>query len=70
MDITQKTVSSKDGTTIAFEQTGKGPAIVLVGAALADRTGITKLARLLAAATMLSNSSLVKVWAFRLESSQ
>jgi pimeloyl-ACP methyl ester carboxylesterase len=48
MDNAQKTVTSKDGTTIAFEQSGTGPAIVIVGAALADRTGTTKLAKLLA----------------------
>ena len=42
------TVLSKDGTTIAFEQSGTGPVIVLVGAALADRAGTAKIARLLA----------------------
>lgn len=42
------TVLSKDGTTIAFEQSGTGPVIVLVGAALADRAGTAKLAKLLA----------------------
>jgi pimeloyl-ACP methyl ester carboxylesterase len=47
MDPLHKTVTSKDGTTIAFEQSGIGPAIVLVGAALADRTGIKKLAKCL-----------------------
>jgi len=45
---TQKSVVSKDGATIAFEQSGSGPAIVLVSAALADRDGAAKLARLLA----------------------
>jgi pimeloyl-ACP methyl ester carboxylesterase len=43
----QKTVTSKDGTTIAFEQSGKGPTVVLVSAALADRDGTAKLAKLL-----------------------
>lgn len=42
------TVLSKDGTTIAYEQSGTGPVMVLVGAALADRAGTAKLARLLA----------------------
>jgi pimeloyl-ACP methyl ester carboxylesterase len=41
----QKTVTSRDGTTIAFEQSGSGPVIILVSAALADRTGMTKLAK-------------------------
>jgi pimeloyl-ACP methyl ester carboxylesterase len=48
MDTLQKTVTSKDGTIIAFEQLGAGPTIVLVAAALADRAGITKLAKILA----------------------
>ena len=48
-------VKSKDGTTIAFEQSGRGPAVVLVGAALADRTGTAKLARLLAATFTVVN---------------
>jgi hypothetical protein len=29
-----RTVTSKDGTTIAFDQTGKGPTIILVNGAL------------------------------------
>jgi pimeloyl-ACP methyl ester carboxylesterase len=40
----QKNVTSKDGTTIAYEQTGKGPAVILVAAALADRGGARRLA--------------------------
>jgi len=48
MNTIQKTVTSKDGTTIAFEQLGVGPAIVLVDPALAYRTGSAKLANLLA----------------------
>jgi len=36
-----RTVTSKDGTTIAFEQTGKGPALILVVGAFNDRmTGV------------------------------
>lgn len=31
-----KAVTSKDGTTIAFERSGKGPALIIVGGALAD----------------------------------
>jgi pimeloyl-ACP methyl ester carboxylesterase len=30
---------SRDGTRIAFEKVGKGPALVMVGGALSDRTG-------------------------------
>ena len=48
MDTLQETVASADGTTIAFEQSGTGPVIVLVAAALADRAGTVKLARHLA----------------------
>jgi pimeloyl-ACP methyl ester carboxylesterase len=46
------TVQSADGTTIAYEHTGHGPALILVGGALNDRTGRasgTPLAALLAA---------------------
>jgi len=36
-----RTVTSKDGTTIAFEQTGQGPALILVVGAFNDRmTGV------------------------------
>lgn len=42
------TVDSKDGTTIAFEITGKGPPLILVAPALADRTDHGQLAALLA----------------------
>lgn len=44
----QKTATSKDGTLIAYEQTGSGPVIILVSAALADRDGARCLARQLA----------------------
>jgi pimeloyl-ACP methyl ester carboxylesterase len=33
-----KTVTSKDGTTIAFDQLGKGPAVILVAGALGTRS--------------------------------
>ena len=42
------TVTSRDGTTIAFEQSGRGPAIVLVGGTLGDRSQQAPLAALLA----------------------
>jgi len=41
-------VTSKDGTTIAFDQSGKGPAVVLVGGILGDRSQQAPLAPLLA----------------------
>jgi pimeloyl-ACP methyl ester carboxylesterase len=43
----QKTAVSKDGTVIAYEQTGRGPVVILVSAALADRSGNRRLARVL-----------------------
>src|SRR5947209_3076519 len=42
------TVTSKDGTTIAFERTGAGPAVVLVGGVLGDHAQQTPVAALLA----------------------
>lgn len=45
-----KTVTSKDGTTIAFDQSGKGPAIILVAGAIQYRAfdqGSAQLATLL-----------------------
>ena len=45
IDAKQKTVTSKDGTLIAFEQTGAGPVVIVVTGALADRTGTRPLAR-------------------------
>src|SRR4051812_14851425 len=33
-----RTITSQDGTSIAFEQTGKGPALILVVGAFNDRT--------------------------------
>jgi pimeloyl-ACP methyl ester carboxylesterase len=47
MGTVQKTAISQDGTVIAYEQSGSGPALVLVSAALADRSGDRKLARYL-----------------------
>jgi pimeloyl-ACP methyl ester carboxylesterase len=47
-DAIQKTVKSKDGTLIAYEQTGAGPVVILVSAALAERDGARRLARQLA----------------------
>jgi len=41
-------VTSKDGTTIAYEQTGSGPAVVIVGNVLGDRSQQADLAALLA----------------------
>ena len=43
-----RTVLSKDGTAIAFDQSGSGPAIILVGGALSERSAGVPLAALLA----------------------
>jgi len=48
MQAAQKNVTSKDGTIIAYEQTGTGPVVIVVAAALADRGGTTRLAKHLA----------------------
>jgi pimeloyl-ACP methyl ester carboxylesterase len=48
MDTIQKNVTSKDGTSIAFEQSGTGLVVILVAAALADRSGTARLAKHLA----------------------
>jgi pimeloyl-ACP methyl ester carboxylesterase len=42
------TVTSRDGTTIAFDRTGDGPAVILVTGAFGDRTHMAPLAALLA----------------------
>jgi len=41
-------VTSKDGTGIAYDKVGKGPALVVVNGALANRAGGAELAQLLA----------------------
>jgi pimeloyl-ACP methyl ester carboxylesterase len=43
-----KTVLSKDGTHIAFEQSGRGPALILVAGALSGKASGARLANLLA----------------------
>ena len=48
MDKVQASVTSRDGTRIAFERSGTGPAVILVGSALADRSDTTRLAARLA----------------------
>ncbi|HEU5226157.1 MAG TPA: alpha/beta hydrolase, partial [Actinomycetota bacterium] len=42
------TVTSKDGTTIAFDPSGEGPPLLVVGGALNDRRAAATLAGLLA----------------------
>jgi pimeloyl-ACP methyl ester carboxylesterase len=42
------TVTSADGTRIAFEQTGDGPPVILIGGAFNDRTTVAALAATLA----------------------
>jgi pimeloyl-ACP methyl ester carboxylesterase len=46
--IVRNTVTSKDGTRIAFDKAGTGPALIVVGGALSDRTGGAPLAKMLA----------------------
>lgn len=50
MNQNSRTVTSKDGTKIAYDQLGKGPAVILVDGALAYRAqwGLSPLAPLLA----------------------
>lgn len=43
-----KTVTSKDGTSIAFDKTGQGPALVLVGGAFEQRAMESETAKLFA----------------------
>ena len=40
--------TSRDGTRIAYDTWGKGPAVIVVGGALSDRSGSSELAQLLA----------------------
>jgi pimeloyl-ACP methyl ester carboxylesterase len=42
-----KTVTSKDGTKIAYDQIGMGPPVILIGGALVSRSDHSKLAQLL-----------------------
>lgn len=43
-----QTVTSRDGTRIAFDKTGTGPALLIVNGALADKSAGVELAKLLA----------------------
>src|SRR5512143_3048991 len=47
-DMKQQTVTSKDGTKIAYDQVGHGPVVILVLGALNSRKSGAKLAKLLA----------------------
>ncbi len=48
MQSVQKSVTSRDGTSIAYEESGAGPMVIVVAAALADRGGTTRLTKHLA----------------------
>lgn len=43
-----RTVTSRDGTRIAYDKVGEGPALVIIGGALSDRRGGAELAQSLA----------------------
>jgi pimeloyl-ACP methyl ester carboxylesterase len=43
-----QSVTSRDGTRIAYDRWGKGPAVIVVNGALSDRSGNLELAQLLA----------------------
>lgn len=43
--MTEETIRSADGTTIAFDRLGAGPPVVIVSSALADRSDAKRLAR-------------------------
>jgi pimeloyl-ACP methyl ester carboxylesterase len=47
-DKLERRVTSRDGTTIAYDQQGDGPVVILVASALSDRSDTAKLAALLA----------------------
>jgi pimeloyl-ACP methyl ester carboxylesterase len=46
--VDETTITSKDGTRIRFDRSGAGPALILVGGALSDRSGSAPLAERLA----------------------
>lgn len=54
MLVAMQTLTSRDGTAIAFERTGTGPAVVLVGGALIDHTENAPLAAALADFTVFN----------------
>jgi pimeloyl-ACP methyl ester carboxylesterase len=54
-DAIQRTATSKDGAVIAYEQTGQGPLLILVSAALTDRDGDRPLAKQLASSLTVLN---------------
>lgn len=48
VEMTHGTVTSKDGTSIAYDRSGAGPALILVGGALSERSAWAPVAKLLA----------------------
>jgi hypothetical protein len=51
-----KKVTSKDGTAIAFDQLGDGPALILVGGTLEHRALDTDIAKLAALSLLAQHS--------------
>ena len=46
--VAARSITSKDGTRIAYDRQGQGPALILIGGALSDRAGSVPLAGMLA----------------------
>jgi pimeloyl-ACP methyl ester carboxylesterase len=46
---TTHTATSRDGTRIAYDKTGRGPALIVIGGALSERSAAAELAQLMAA---------------------
>ena len=58
---TMGTVNSKDKTPIVFDQTGQGPAIILVAGAMATRLAETSLAAALSTQLTVFALSLIHI---------
>ena len=54
-----RTVTSKDGTTIAFDQSGKGPALILVGGMFEQRAMDSETAQLAAFPLLAEHFSVI-----------
>jgi pimeloyl-ACP methyl ester carboxylesterase len=59
LEVEMRTVTSKDGTTIAFDQSGQGPALILVGGAFEQRAMDSATAQLAALPLLAQHFTLV-----------